>query len=331
MKQINDGQGPEKNGKSGPSIEKLLEFARGHAQAIAVVLVLACVVIYAVATATGGKSPTENVPDPGSTAAVGDVQEPGSQASGTGSSKQDPFNGLDIYPDDPVSDGFEVSDSYWCITPRTREKWHMLQVPYGWSAQPVTGGIRVKPEGFSETTTGAEPVTFWWDVPVCFDALQAQGSYDVLSVRQSEDYVTDLYYVVDYYLHDDCLGDEWPVYVIRHVREASPSSEYAEGLDEYAFFVAKPYPNGDTSLYFVGTVDGGSFAAMSTPRFQTVESLVREIFPPSSDPGYPESWNPAAADGNEAGKPDSEEPGEESDAPDDEAGEPGTEQPEDET
>ena len=315
MKQINSGDGS--SGRKSPDMKKLLNFAKGHVQAIAVVLVLACVIVYAVSTAMGGKDPAENVPD-----VPGTEENPGTQLPsadtdvGTGGSKQDPFNGLDISPDGDgaVGNGYDEStDRYWCITPNTREKWHHIYVPYGWEAQAVTGGIRIKPEGFSENATGAEPITFWWDVPVCFGILQEHGMYDALSGSSSADYSGNLYYVSDYYMTSDDLGGEWPVYVVRHVRTASPESEYAEDSDDYAFYVAKPFPNGDSNLFFVGTVDAGSFAAMSTPRFDTVESLVREMFPPSSEPGYPASWSapepgPSPSDGGESAADDGSGP-----------------------
>lgn len=294
MKQIDGGGGPRKDRIRVPDPAGILEYVKSHLHVVLIAAVLVGVLVYAVASASGDKPDPGTEPGPSGGTESSDTAAPGPESgTATGASKQDPFNGLDILPDGDgyVGDGFQQADSYWCITPRTREKWHMLYVPYGWSAQPVTGGIRIKPVDFDENATDAEPITFWWDVPVCFDTLQERGRYDILSDRPSEDYDEDVYTVVDYYMYDDGLGSEWPVYVIEHVRGAASDSEYAEDLDEYMFYVAKPFANGDADLFFVGTVRGDGFASMSTPRFRTVESLVREMFPPSSDPGFPAEWD----------------------------------------
>lgn len=335
MKQIDSGGKSPK--KLGPGIDKAVKYLSDHVQAAAVIAILCAVLCYAGFTAFQGSKQESGVPDvPGVEDGTGPAAS-GTPSSdpGTGGNRQDPFNGLDIAPegDGYVGDGYDGAgdaERYWCVTPKTREKWHRISVPYGWSAQAVTGGIRIKPSDFQESTTDSEPVTFWWDIPASYEELSESGYCDMIGSRGSRDYTEDAYYVTDYYMTDDGYGKEYPVYVVRHVRKADPGSEYAEGLDEYAFYVAKPFKNGDASLFFVGTVQAYAFQSMSTPRFPTVEDLVREMFPPSSEPGFPSGWtwgqsvqeDQGTDDGADADPADGSDGAE--DAPDDIAVEDGT-------
>lgn len=296
MKQIDDGKKNEGRERPKAGIFEKIRSAlpdsyEKYVVPAAVGIVLLTAVIYAVSTAMPEKSPDDVLPDvPGTEQSV-PSQETGTDV-GTGGSPQDPFNdGVDILPDGDgqVGDGFDGSASaYWIVTPKTREKTYRLQVPAGWSAQAVTGGIRVKPEGFDEDAQGAEAVAFWWGTVDDFRALSEDGRIDMLARHPNPGYEADFCEVTDAWLTDDGQGGQWPVYVVRHVVKYAPGGELSgQDVDEYRFFVAKPHKNGDTDLYFVGTAGTDAFQAMRTPRFETVESLVRAMFPPSGEMDVP--------------------------------------------
>lgn len=315
MKQLDNRQGPRKKGFFDNLKAKLPENYERYVTPAAICIVIAAVLVYSIVSALPEKTDGDSLPDvPGTSQEQVQPPMPGSHDVAASGTQQDPYNGLDIAPDEgSVDDGFSESGAYWCVTPKTRQKSHKIHVPAGWEAQAVSGGIRIKPEGYDETAQGGEAVTFWWDTVACLDELIEHGRFDNLERHPNPVYLDDYYEVTDTYMQSDDQGSEYPVYVVHRVLRYDPSGDsMGTDVDEYRFFTAKPHRNGDTELYFVGMVDTATFQSMSTPRFDTIESLVRALFPPSSETGRPAGWDatsdtaPAEPESEPGSLPDSD-------------------------